>query len=413
MPLYAFEAVRPSGEPVSAQVEAANEAEAIERVRDQGLILLRMQTAASAAMASHEQRRRSSLFGRLFASKKVKRDQIIAFTRDLSNLISAGLPLDRAFELLVGLADTGPMAALLQELRDRVRSGKALSQALAEHPKTFDRLFINMVRAGEASGTLGPVLERISEFQERSAELRSSVQSALIYPVVLVCVAIGAVFTMIFFVVPKFETTFKQFGKALPPATENLLAISHWLRSDGWILLVAAAAIFILVRGRLRTPQGQLNWHRRKLTLPVLGDLFSKIEVARLARTLGTLLGNGVSLLPALTIVKDTVDNRALANSLDGVLVRLKAGQGFARPLMETGLYPKLAVHMVAVGEETGRLDKMLLKVAEVYDSEVNTALKRALGLMEPILILTLAVVVGGIVFALMSALLGMTEFNG
>ncbi len=410
MALYAFDAVRQSGEPVSAQVEAATEADAVERVREQGLILIRIQTASAAAFSSLTQNK--GFFARLLAPRKVTREQIIAFTRDLANLIAAGLPLDRAFELLVGLADTGPMAALLQDLRDRVRGGKSLSQALMEHPKHFDRLFVNMVRAGEASGTLGPVLERISEFQERSAELRSSVQSALMYPLVLVGVAVVAVFTMIFFVVPKFESTFRQFGKALPPATENLLAFSHWMKDDGWMLLVGAAAIFILVRGRLRTAKGLLAWHRRKLKLPVLGDLFSKIEVARLARTLGTLLGNGVSLLPALTIVKDTVDNRALANSLEGVLVRLKAGQGFARPLMETGLYPKLAVHMVAVGEETGRLDAMLLKVAQVYDVEVNTALKRALGLMEPILILTLAVVVGGIIFALMSALLGLTEFN-
>ena len=410
MALYAFDAVRQSGDPVSAQLEAATEADAVERVREQGLILIRIQTASAAAFSSHTQNK--SFLARLLAPRKVTREQIIAFTRDLANLIAAGLPLDRAFELLVGLADTGPMAALLQDLRDRVRGGKSLSQALIEHPKYFDRLFVNMVRAGEASGTLGPVLERISEFQERSAELRSSVQSALMYPMVLVGVAVIAVFTMIFFVVPKFEATFRQFGKALPPATENLLALSHWMKDDGWMLVVAAAAIFILIRGRLRSPQGLLAWHRRKLKLPVLGDLFSKIEVARLARTLGTLLGNGVSLLPALTIVKDTVDNRALAHSLEGVLVRLKAGQGFARPLMETGLYPKLAVHMVAVGEETGRLDAMLLKVAQVYDVEVNTALKRALGLMEPILILTLAVVVGGIIFALMSALLGLTEFN-
>ena len=410
MALFAFDAVRQSGDPVSAQLEAASEAEAVERVREQGLILLRIQTAAAAAITSHE--KKMGTFARLFASRKVTRDQVVAFTRDLANLISAGLPLDRAFELLVGLADSGPQAALLQDLRDRVRGGQALSQALTEHPKQFDRLFVNMVRAGEASGTLGPVLERISEFQERSAELRSSVQSALLYPIVLVAVAIVAVMTMIFFVVPKFETTFRQFGKALPPATENLLAISHWFREDGWMVLIAAAALFILIRGRLRRPVGRLNWDRRKLTLPILGDLFAKIEVARLARTLGTLLGNGVSLLPALTIVKDTVDNRALANSLEGVLVRLKAGQGFARPLMETGLYPKLAVHMVAVGEETGKLDSMLLKVAEVYDLEVNTTLKRALGLLEPVLILTLAVVVGGIIFALMSALLGLTEFN-
>jgi general secretion pathway protein F len=213
-------------------------------------------------------------------------------------------------------------------------------------------------------------------------------------------------------VVPKFEQTFRQFGKALPQSTENLIAFSHFLRQDGWMIVIGLAAIFILVRGRMRTPEGQLKWHLRKLTMPVLGELFQKIEVARLARTLGTLVGNGVSLLPALTIVKDTVDNRALANSLEGVLSRLKEGHGFARPLMETGLYPKLAVHMVAVGEETGQLDKMLLKVADVYDVEVNTSLKRALGLMEPVLIVTLALVVGVIIFALLNALLGLTEMS-
>jgi general secretion pathway protein F len=314
--------------------------------------------------------------------------------------------------LLTSLAESGPMAVLMQDLRDRVRGGKALSQALAEHPKQFDRLYINMVRAGEASGSLGPVLQRISEFQERSAELRSSVQSAMIYPLVLVGVAILAVAVMLFYVVPKFGGTFKQFGKSLPPATEKLLAISEFARSDGWMIVLGIVAAVILIRGRMRTEAGQLKWDLQKLHMPIIGQLFKKIEVARLARTLGTLLGNGVSLLPALTIVKDTVDNRALAQSLDGVLVRLKEGQGFSRPLMETGLYPKLAVHMVAVGEETGKLDTMLLKVADVYDREVNTALKRALGLLEPILIVTLAGVVGTIIYALLSALLSVSEFT-
>jgi general secretion pathway protein F len=410
MALFAFQAVRSSGEAVAAQIDAMSQAEAIERVREQGLILVSIGPATAATLAGHA--KKQSFLGQWFRPRKVKREQIIAFTRDLANLISAGLPLDRAFELLTSLAESPPLAALLQDLRDRVRGGRALSQALAEHPKHFDRLFVNMVRAGEASGTLGPVLQRISEFQERSAELRSSVTNAMIYPFVLIAVAVIAVLVMMFFVVPKFETTFKQFGKALPPATENLIALSHFLRNDGWMIVLGIAAVVILLRGRLRTPEGQLKWHLKKLTMPVLGELFQKIEVARLARTLGTLLGNGVSLLPALTIVKDTVDNRALANSLDGVLARLKDGHGFARPLMETGLYPKLAVHMVAVGEETGKLDTMLLKVADVYDVEVNTALKRALGLMEPILILALAVMVGGIIFALLSALLGLTDMS-
>lgn len=410
MALFAFQAVRATGESVSAQIEAVTEAEAVERVREQGLILLGIKPAAQAAIAAQSESK--SFTAKLFRPRKVTREQIIAFTRDLSNLVSAGLPLDRAFELLTSLAESGPMAVMMQDIRDRVRGGKALSQALAEHPKHFDRLYVNMVRAGEASGSLGPVLARISEFQERSAELRSNVQSALLYPVILVCIAVLAVLIMLFFVVPKFGETFKQFGKALPPITENLLNFSQFLRQDGWMIGVGLAALVILVRGRISSPQGQLKWHLQKLHLPVFGDLFKKIEVARFARTLGTLLGNGVSLLPALSIVKDTVENRALEQALEGVLARLKEGQGFSRPLMETGLYPKLAVHMVAVGEETGKLDTMLLKVADVYDREVNTALKRALGLLEPILIVTLAIMVGGIIYALLSALLSVTEFT-
>lgn len=411
MPLFAYQAVRSDGTQVAAQVDAANEREAVERVRDQGLILLTIAPAAQAALASVE--RKGSFLGRLAASRRVTPAQIVATTRDLANLVSAGLPLDRAFELLISLAETKPLALLLQDLRDRVRGGRALSQALAEHPRHFDRLYVNLVRAGEASGTLGPTLARISEFQERSAELRSNVQSALMYPVVLVLVAIVAVLVMIFFVVPKFEATFRQFGKALPASTENLLALAHFLRSDGWVLLVGLVALAILVRGRFRTPAGQLAWHRRKLTLPILGPLFQKIEVARMTRTLGTLVGNGVSLLPALAIVRDSLDNRALAGALESVTARLREGHGFARPLMESGLFPKLAVHMVAVGEETGQLDRMLIKVADIYDSEVNIALKRALSMLEPVLIITLAVVVGGIIYALLNALLGLTDLTG
>lgn len=410
MPLFAYQAVRGDGSQVAAQIDAGSEREAIERIRDQGLILLTIAPAAQAALASLEGR--SSLFGRLIASRRVTHQQVIAVTRDLANLVAAGLPLDRAFELLISLAETRPLGLLLQDLRDQVRAGKPLSQALAQHPRHFDRLYVNLVRAGEASGTLGPTLARISEFQERAAELRSNVQSALIYPVVLVLVAIVAVLVMIFVVVPKFEATFRQFGKALPASAENLLALAHFLRTDGWMILLGLAALVILIRGHLRTPRGHLAWHRKKLSLPVLGPLFQKIEVARLTRTLGTLVGNGVSLLPALAIVRDTTENRALAEALDAVTVRLREGQGFSRPLMESGLFPKLAVHMVAVGEETGQLDRMLVKIADIYDSEVNIALKRALSMLEPVLIITLAVVVGSIIYALLNALLGLTDFS-
>jgi general secretion pathway protein F len=334
----------------------------------------------------------------------------LSLTRELATLLRAGLPLDRALELLIGLADAPPVAAMLQQIRDDVRGGKALSQALDARRDVFSRFYVNIVRAGEAGGALGVVLTRLAETMERNKELRESVKSALIYPVILICVAMLSVMVLLVWVVPQFEQTFHQAGKALPLPTEIVVVVGGFMRHWWWAVIGGVILFVTWTRRRLRLPKVRARWDRRVLGWPLIGDLATKVEVARFARTLATLLGNGVTLLAGLSIVKETLGNVVLADSLDGVIARLREGKGFGRPLAETGLYPKLATQMILVGEESGRLEEMLNRVAEVYDREVAMAIKRFLAVLEPAMILGLAVLIGGIVFSILLGVMGMSE---
>ncbi|MDH4182522.1 MAG: type II secretion system F family protein, partial [Betaproteobacteria bacterium] len=338
---------------------------------------------------------------------------VIGITRELATLLNAGLPLDRALEMLIGLALSPPVAALLQGLRDDVRGGKALSQALDARRETFSRFYVNIVRAGEAGGALGVVLARLAETMERNKELRENVKSALIYPTILIGVAAMSVVVLLIFVVPQFEQTFAQAGKALPLPTAVVVALGGFFRRWWWAVALGIAAAMWLFRGTLKRPAVRRRWDARVLRLPLVGDLVTKVEVARFARTLATLLRNGVTLLAGLAIVKDTMGNGVLASALDGVTARLREGKGFGRPLAETGLYPRLASQLILVGEESGRLEEMLGRVADIYDREVQLAIKRFLAILEPALILTLAVLIGGIVFAILLGVMGMSELVG
>jgi len=373
--------------------------------------MLPMQVAqASGASAAATSPAESSPRRRLFASKKVTRDQLLAVTRELPTLLQAGLPLDRALEILIALAVSPPTTALLQQIRDDVRGGKSLSQALEVRREIFSRFYINIVRAGEAGGALGVVLTRLADTMERNKELRESVKSALIYPCILIGVAVLSVMVLLVWVVPQFEQTFAQAGKALPLATQVVILLGTGLRNWWWAVIAAVVACVWLIRSRLANPAVRLSFDARLLRLPLLGDLLTKVDVARFARTLSTLLGNGVTLLSGLSIVRETVGNGVLANALDGVIVRLREGKGFGRPLGETGVYPRLAVQMIMVGEESGRLEEMLVRVADVYDREVQMAVKRFLAVLEPALILSLAVFIGGIVFSILLGVMGMSE---
>jgi general secretion pathway protein F len=408
MPLYSYRAVSPAGDVSSGQLEAANESEIVDRLRDQGLLPMQIAQAlgAHAAGESTAKPPRASWF----APRRVTRDNVLGITRELATLLRAGLPLDRALELLITLAPSLPVAVMLQGIRDEVRGGKALSQALDARREIFSRFYVNIVRAGEAGGALGTVLQRLAETMERTKELRESVRSALIYPTILIFVAVASVMVLLVFVVPQFQSTFAQAGKALPLPTQVVIVVGTFLRNWWWAALPAVALAVVWFRRRGRIASVRRVRDARLLRMPLVGDLIAKVEIARFARTLATLLANGVTLLAGLGIVKDTMGNVVLSSALDGVTAKLREGKGFGRPLAETGLFPRLATQMILVGEESGRLEEMLARVADVYDREVATAIKRFLAVLEPVLILGLAVMVGGIVFSILLGVMGMSE---
>jgi len=254
------------------------------------------------------------------------------------------------------------------------------------------------------------VLARLAETMERNKELRDSVRSALIYPTILIFVAVASIMILLIYVVPQFQSTFAQAGKALPIPTQVVIAVGTFLRNWWWAVIPGVALAIAWFRRRGKVPAIRRTRDARLLRLPLVGDLIAKVEIARFARTLSTLLANGVTLLAGLTIVKETMGNVVLSSGFDGVIAKLREGKGFGRPMAETGLYPRLATQMILVGEESGRLEEMLTRVADVYDREVTTAIKRFLAVLEPVLILGLAVMVGGIVFSILLGVMGMSE---
>jgi general secretion pathway protein F len=408
MPRYSYRAISAAGDVSSGELEAANESEIVDRLRDQGLMPMQIAqslgVAASGAAVARPPRQS------LFAPRRVTRDNVLGITRELATLLRAGLTLDRALELLISLATSLPVAVMLQGIRDEVRGGKALSQALDARRDVFSRFYVNIVRAGEAGGALGTVLARLAETMERNKELRDSVRSALIYPTILIFVAVASIMILLIYVVPQFQSTFAQAGKALPLPTQVVIAVGTFLRDWWWALIPGAALAVLWFRRRGRVPAIRRVRDARLLRMPLLGDLIAKVEIARFARTLSTLLANGVTLLAGLAIVKETMGNVVLSTGFDGVIAKLREGKGFGRPMADTGLYPRLATQMILVGEESGRLEEMLSRVADVYDREVATAVKRFLAVLEPVLILGLAVMVGGIVFSILLGVMGMSE---
>ena len=410
MPVFRYKAVNASGAIAVGELDAANESEIVERLRDQGLMPTQVARAAAGASQNATATGARGTRRRWFAARKVGRDQLLAITRELATLLRAGLPLDRALEILIGLADTPPVVALMQGIRDDVRGGKSLSQAVDARRDVFSRFYVNIIRAGEAGGALGTVLTRLADTMERNKELRESVISALIYPTILIGVAMLSLMLILAYVVPQFEQTFAQAGRALPLPTQVVIFVGTGVKQWWWAIAAIAVLWFLWMKRRLRNPIVRTRWDARLLRWPLIGDVVTKVETARFSRTLATLLANGVTLLNGLAIVRDTVANTVLSTALDGVIARLREGKGFARPLMETGLYPKLAVQMVLVGEESGRLEEMLNRVAEIYDREVAMAIKRFLAVLEPVMILSLAVLIGGIVLSILWGVMGMSE---
>ncbi|QBQ54179.1 type II secretion system F family protein [Nitrosococcus wardiae] len=407
MAAFHYKAATSSGEILEGERRAEHEANVVEWLHSQGYIPIRIEEATAGGRGRSRQGVGKGLLGR---KKTVRQNDVAVVTGELATLLRAGLPLDRAFSTLIEIAEEGPVRELLTRLQEQVRGGASLAEAMESQGEAFSPLYISMIRAGEAGGALDVILGRLAEFMERSKALKNAVTSALIYPAILVGVAGLSVIILLAFVVPQFQQLFEDAGKALPLATQIVIAAGDLLQNYWWALLLGLLAVLLLLRYQLQVPERRYRWDGWLLRLPLAGDLIAKLEMARLSRTLSTLLRNGVPLLSALAIIKDTLGNRVMAEALNEVADELRQGHGMADPLLETGLFPKMAVQMIKVGEETGQLEDMLGQVAETYDVEVESTIKRLLALLEPVLILSLGVIIAGIIMSILVAILSVNE---
>ncbi len=403
MPMFRYQAIDASGEVQHGEMAAADQSIVIARLRDQGLMPMLAEESVPGRLDAGS----IAAWWRL-GRQRLPAKTVTVLTQQLASLLQAGLPLDRALTILIQVAEDQRAASLLTRVQESVRGGGTLADALEAQHGAFSRLYINMVRAGELGGSLDIVLERLGEFLERSQALRSTVTSALIYPMVLLSVAIVSVLVLLTWVVPQFEQLFADAGEALPMATRIVIASGEALRGYWWAIIGVVFLAVVAFQRMLANPESRYRWDRFILKLPLVGDLVAKVEMARFSRTLGTLLGNGVAMLQALAITKETLSNHFMAEAIGGLAENLKAGQGVADPLMSTGVFPPMAVHMIRVGEETGQLEPMLTKVANTYDEEVKSTVQRMLSLLEPALILTLGVVIAGIIMSILVAIMGL-----
>jgi len=337
--------------------------------------------------------------------------EILLFSRELATLLQAGLPLDRALRVLMDMSgENSNLNLVVRDILEQVKSGKNLSDALESQGKVFSRFYINMIRAGEAGGSLEEVLNRLIDYLESSLELRNSVLTALIYPVILVVMSVMSIFILLTFVVPQFTQMFESAGKELPVPTQIVIGAAEWLQNYWWLLLVVFILCVYLTRFLTENPVRKRALDQHILALPLAGEIIRQLETANLCRTLGTLLVNGVSLLAALIIAKGTVGNLCLVEVLEEAEMNLRNGKGLSKALIDSGQFPKLAVQMIRMGEESGKLEEMLMKVSETYDKELRITIQRMLALMEPILILGLGVVIAGIIISILMAILSVND---
>ncbi|MBK1702606.1 type II secretion system F family protein [Thiococcus pfennigii] len=400
MATFQYKAVKPDGEVVEGDLEAVDEAAVVKHLQALGLIPIQTRTGGGWWRARIGRR----------AARRLTQNQVGIVTRQLATLLEAGLTLDRSLQILIDLTTEAHLVAVLEDLQSRVRGGATFSSALEAQDGQFPRLYVNMVRAGEASGALDAVLERLADYLERSAELRSTITSALYYPAILFAVAGFSVIALLVWVVPQFTVLFEDMGAALPLPTQIVVALGDAFRNYWWAMLSGLALTALAIERLLQRPEAKARLDHRLLDLPLFGELIWKLETARFTRTLATLLANGLPLLTALNLAKEVVGNRRLLGLLGDASDDLKRGRGLAEPLARRGALPRLALQMIRVGEESGSLDAMLAKVAQLYDQETRASVQRLLTLLEPLLIIGLGVIVAGIIVSILMAILGANE---
>ena len=402
MSSFSYKALTPDGKVVEGTLQGLDDHSVISKLRDQGYLPIRVSGSQPGSLL----KRNLSLP----TARKVSGRELLAFTQELGTLVKAGLPLDRSLSILTDLTDSQHFREVIRDVLDEVRGGKSLADSLARHPRVFPRIYVNMVRAGEAGGVLQNILERLAEYLESAQDLKNYFISSLIYPALLALVGTASITVLVLFVIPQFAVIFENAGSPVPLAMRILLALSDFLRAWWWFLLLCAASFVIAARRYLATEQGRLNWDRNVLRLPLIGSLVHKMEVARFSRTLGTLLRSSVPLLNAMTIVKEIVYNQAIASTMDSIKSGIKKGEGISAPIREANVFPRFAVHLVAVGEETGNLDAMMLQIADTYDKDVRNSLKRLIAFFEPAMILVMGLIIGTMVVSMLTAIFSIND---
>jgi general secretion pathway protein F len=403
MAQFRYKAVTEAGEVVEGDLEAPTQAAVLQHLRTLGLLPIRADPRGQGAVGqwfSRELRR----------SKRIGRGELTMLLQDLSMLLRAGLPIDQALETSVAYAEKPPVKAVVKRLLDKVRSGVSLADAMAAEGDAFDRFAIGMARAGEASGALDQVLAKTAEFLERSHKSLQNLRSALLYPAILLIATVISVGIIVTVVIPSFEEIFSEAGFPLPLATRVVLGVGTLAQQTWWVPVVAGLAFLLWIVRARRTEAGRLRWDARLLKLPLIGDLLTKAEAARVSFTLGTLLTNGVPLLTALGVARETLGNAVMSKAFETVQKQVKEGKSFARPLGEAGVLPKLATHLMRIGEESGRLEDMLFRVAETYDLEVQRSIQRLLTLLVPAITVVMALMISGIIVSILLPMMSINE---
>jgi general secretion pathway protein F len=401
MPVFTYRAADRRGQTIDGVMEAVDARAVAEQLRKDSYYPIKVAP----------QSERTSLFSFGGTSTRVRQRDLMAMTQMLATLFEAGLPLDRALAILEELAPSPRIHTIVSDLLRGVRGGSSLSEAMTKHhPRPFSRLYINMVRSGEKGGVLEISLRRLAEFLEARAAFNDAVVSALAYPAVILTVGTGAIVFLMTFVIPRFAVIFKDLGQAIPLPTQILLEVSAAIVSYWWLGLGGVLAIVLGWRMWTSSAEGRLAWDQTLLRLPLVGGLTLKVETARFARTLGTMLKSGVPVLGAMAVVGDMMSNQAIGGAVSRLADGVKRGGTIAAGMKEHTAFPALAVHMVRVGEETGRLEEMLLKTADTFETDVRTEMKRVLGMLEPIIILGMGVIVAFIVVAMLLAIFSINE---
>ena len=421
MPRYNYVALDARGHETKGSIEAGSQNEAIGRVKDMKLHPTKIVEAdkeekAGAKKAKAKAKVGGKKGGLNFNIKipgmggKVKPKVLTTFTRQLATLVDAGLPLLRGLRVLEKQERNANLKEILGEIATSIEGGSTFSEALAQHPKVFNKLFVNMVKAGELGGVLEVVLKRLAEFSEKAQKIKGKVKAAMFYPVAVLIVAVGIMVLLMTFVVPKFKDVFAGMGVKMPQFTLFVLAVSEIVKNNILMTMGAVAVVVVLFLLFIKTKFGRHFWDKFKLIMPVLGPVISKVAISRFTRTLGTLVSSGVPILQALNIVKETAGNVIIANAVGQVHESVKEGETITAPLEASRVFPPMVVSMVDVGEQTGALPEMLLRIADNYDEEVDNAVSAMTSLLEPIMIIFLAVLVGSIVIAMFLPLIEMIK---